>query len=68
MLNFLDTDLYERQRYDEKELKDAIMDNVQNFLMELDTGLMMTLFEHRFFGKDSAKWKEAISRKKWQLS
>ena len=74
LLNFLDTDLYERQGkaitnfqytlpketgdlaqeitkdpynfdfvairqgYDEKELKDALMDNVQNFLMELGTG------------------------------
>lgn len=27
-----------RQGYDEKELKDALMDNVQNFLMELGTG------------------------------
>ena len=74
LLNFLDTDLYERQgkaltnfsrtlpaeqsdlaqaitkdpynfdfltlrdKYDEKELKDALMDKVQNFLMELGTG------------------------------
>ena len=74
LLNFLDTDLYERQgkaltnfartlpaeqsdlaqeitkdpysfdfltlrkEYDEKELKDALMDRVQNFLMELGTG------------------------------
>ena len=74
LLNFLDTDLYERQgkaltnfartlpteqsdlaqaitkdpynfdfltlreKYDEKELKDALMDRVQNFLMELGTG------------------------------
>lgn len=74
LLNFLDTDLYERQgkaitnfaktlpapesdlaqaitrdpynfdfltireRYDEKELKDALMDKVENFLMELGTG------------------------------
>ena len=71
LLNFLDTDLYERQgkaitnfdkrlpdaesdlaqqmtkdpynfdfltlreRYDEKELKDALMDNIQRFLLEL---------------------------------
>lgn len=27
-----------RQGYNEKELKDALMDNVQNFLMELGTG------------------------------
>ena len=74
LLNFLDTDLYERQgkavtnfsvtlpapqsdlaqaitrdpynfdfltireKYDEKELKDALMDKVENFLMELGTG------------------------------
>lgn len=74
LLNFLDTDLYERQgkavtnfsltlpphqsdlaqaitrdpynfdfltlreKYDEKELKDALMDRVENFLMELGTG------------------------------
>ena len=74
LLNFLDTDLYDRQgkaltnfartlpaeqsdlaqaitkdpynfdfltlreKYDEKELKDALMDRVQNFLMELGTG------------------------------
>ena len=74
LLNFLDTELYERQgkaisnftrtlpaeqsdlaqaitkdpynfdfltireKYDEKELKDALMDKVQNFLMEMGTG------------------------------
>ena len=74
LLNFLDTDLFERQgkavtnfaqtlpapqsdlaqaitrdpynfdfltireKYDEKELKDALMDKVENFLMELGTG------------------------------
>ena len=74
LLNFIDTDLYERQgkaisnfkdalespqgdlaqeitrdpynfdflsisvKYNEKELKDALMDNLQNFLLELGTG------------------------------
>ena len=27
-----------RQNYDEKELKDALMDNIQKFLLELGTG------------------------------
>jgi len=83
LLNFLDTDLYERQGnaitnfrytlpkaesdlaqemtkdpynfdfvairqgYDEKELKDALMDNVQNFLMELGTGFAFVGREYR---------------------
>ena len=83
LLNFLDTDLYERQGkaitnfqytlpketgdlaqeitkdpynfdfvairqgYDEKELKDALMDNVQNFLMELGTGFSFVGREYR---------------------
>lgn len=83
LLNFLDTDLYERQGkantnfkytlpketgdlaqemtkdpynfdfiairqgYNEKELKDALMDNVQNFLMELGTGFAFVGWEYR---------------------
>lgn len=83
LLNFLDTDLFERQGqaitnfkytlpkgtgdlaqeitkdpynfdfvairqgYDEKELKDALMDNVQNFLMELGTGFAFVGREYR---------------------
>ena len=83
LLNFLDTDLYERQgkaitnfdkrlpdaesdlaqqmtkdpynfdfltlreRYDEKELKDALMDNVQRFLLELGTGFAFVGREYR---------------------
>ncbi|MCC8150844.1 MAG: PDDEXK nuclease domain-containing protein [Lachnospiraceae bacterium] len=83
LLNFLDTNLYERQGkavtnfqytlpketsalaqeitkdpynfdfvtiregYDEKELKDALMDNVQNFLMELGTGFAFVGREYR---------------------
>ena len=83
LLNFLDTDLYERQgkaitnfdkrlpdaesdlaqqmtkdpynfdfltlreRYDEKELKDALMDNVQLFLLELGTGFAFVGREYR---------------------
>lgn len=83
LLNFLDTDLYERQGkaitnfeytlpketgdlaqeitkdpynfdfvairkgYNEKELKDALMDNVQNFLMELGTGFAFVGREYR---------------------
>jgi predicted nuclease of restriction endonuclease-like (RecB) superfamily len=83
LLNFLDTDLYERQGhavtnfrytlpketsdlaqemtkdpynfdfvairqgYDEKELKDALMNNVQNFLMELGTGFAFVGREYR---------------------
>ena len=83
MLNFLETDLYERQGqaitnfqytlpkgtgdlaqeitkdpynfdfvairqgYNEKELKDALMDNVQNFLMELGTGFAFVGREYR---------------------
>lgn len=83
LLNFLDTDLYERQGnaitnfqytlpkaesdlaqeltkdpynfdfiairqgYNEKELKDALMDNVQNFLLELGTGFAFVGREYR---------------------
>ena len=83
LLNFLDTDLYERQgkaitnfdkrlpdaesdlaqqmtkdpynfdfltlreRYDEKELKDALMDNIQRFLLELGTGFAFVGREYR---------------------
>lgn len=36
-----------RQGYDEKELKDALMDNVQNFLMELGTGFAFVGREYR---------------------
>ncbi len=36
-----------RQGYNEKELKDALMDNVQNFLMELGTGLAFVEREYR---------------------
>ena len=83
LLNFLDTDLYERegkavsnfkvslpaiqsdlaqqitkdpynfdfltirQDYDEKELKDALMDNLQKFLLELGTGFAFVGREYR---------------------
>lgn len=83
LLNFLDTDLYERtgkattnflltlpapqsdlaqaitkdpyhfdflsmtERYNEKELKDALMDNIQNFLLELGNGFS-------FVGREAA--------------
>lgn len=36
-----------RQGYNEKELKDALMDNVQNFLMELGTGFAFVGREYR---------------------
>lgn len=36
-----------RQNYDEKELKDALMDNVQNFLLELGTGFAFVGREYR---------------------
>ena len=83
LLNFIDTDLYERQgkaisnfkdalespqgdlaqeitrdpynfdflsisvKYNEKELKDALMDNLQNFLPELGTGFAFVGREYR---------------------
>ena len=83
LLNFLDTDLYERQgkavtnvaatlpapqgdlaqeitkdpynfdflavreRYDERELKDALMDNITKFLLELGTGFAFVGREYR---------------------
>ena len=83
MLNFLDTDLYEREgkalnnfhvtlpevgsdlanqltkdpysfnflsmddRYTEKELKDALMENIQSFLLELGTGFTFAGREYR---------------------
>lgn len=83
LLNFLDTNLYEREgnaisnftkalpdetsdlaqaitkdpynfdfltlrcNYDEKELKDALMDNIQNFLLELGTGFAFVGREYR---------------------
>ncbi len=36
-----------RQNYDEKELKDALMDNIQKFLLELGTGFAFVGREHR---------------------
>lgn len=36
-----------RQNYDEKELKDALMDNVQSFLLELGTGFAFVGREYR---------------------
>lgn len=36
-----------RQGYNEKELKDALMDNIQNFLMELGTGFSYVGREYR---------------------
>ena len=36
-----------RERYDEKELKDALMDNVQRFLLELGTGFAFVGREYR---------------------
>ena len=72
LLNFLDTDLYERQgkaitnfnltlpkdpykfdfitltqSYNEKELKDALMDNIQKFLLELGNGFAFVGREYR---------------------
>ena len=83
LLNFIDTDLYERQgkaisnfkealespqgdlaqeitrdpynfdflsiseKYNEKELKDALMDNLKNFLLELGTGFAFVGREYR---------------------
>lgn len=83
LLNFIDTDLYEREgkavnnfnsllpkpdsdlakemtrdpynfdflsireRYDEKELKDALMDNIQKFLLELGSGFSFVGREYR---------------------
>lgn len=36
-----------RQNYDEKELKDALMDNIQKFLLELGTGFSFVGREYR---------------------
>lgn len=36
-----------RQNYDEKELKDALMDNIQSFLLELGTGFAFVGREYR---------------------
>lgn len=36
-----------RQEYDEKELKDALMDNLQKFLLELGTGFAFVGREYR---------------------
>lgn len=36
-----------RQNYDEKELKDALMDNIQSFLLELGTGFAFIGREYR---------------------
>ena len=36
-----------RQNYNEKELKDALMDNIQSFLMELGTGFAFVGREYR---------------------
>ena len=63
LMNFLDTDLYERQGkavsnfdltlpapqsdYDEKELKDALMDNIARFLLELGNGFAFVGREYK---------------------
>ena len=36
-----------RERYGEKELKDALMDNIQKFLLELGTGFAFVGREYR---------------------
>lgn len=36
-----------RERYDEKELKDALMDDIQKFLLELGTGFAFVWREYR---------------------
>lgn len=92
LLNFLDTDLYERQgkaitnfrdklplaqgelaqqitkdpycfdfltlreRYDEKELKDALMDNIQKFLLELGNGFAFVGREVRLMVGEKEKF------------
>ena len=74
LLNFLGTDLYERQgkaitkdpynfdfltlreRYDEKELKDALIEKVNNFLMELGTGFAYMGREVRIEVGDTEKF------------
>ena len=38
-----------RQQYDEKELKDALMNNIQKFLLELGTGFSFIGREFRLF-------------------
>lgn len=92
LLNFLDTDLYERQgkavsnfdkrlpdlesdlaqqmtkdpynfdfltlreQYDEKELKDALMSNIQHFLLELGTGFAFLGREYRLVVGDTEQF------------
>ena len=45
-----------RQGYNEKELKDALMDNVQNFLMELGTGFAFVGREYRLQVGDTEQY------------
>lgn len=96
LLNFLDTDLYERQgkaitnfrdklplaqgdlaqqitkdpycfdfltlreRYDEKELKDALMDNIQKFLLELGNGFAFVGREVRLMVGEKEKFLDML--------
>jgi len=96
LLNFLDTDLYERQgkaitnfrdklplaqgdlaqqitkdpycfdfltlreRYDEKELKDALMDNIQKFLLELGNGFAFVGREVRLMVGEKEKFMDML--------
>lgn len=97
LLNFLDTDLFERQgkaitnftnnlpatqsdlanemtrdpynfdfisirqNYDEKELKDALMDNIQKFLLELGTGFSFVGREYRLVVGNSEEFIDMLS-------
>lgn len=50
-----------RQDYDEKELKDALMDNIQSFLLELGTGFAFVGREYRLVIGQTGTYVEAIN-------
>lgn len=96
LMNYLDTDLYERQGkaitnfgkalpapqsdlaqemtrdpyqfdfltirkdYDEKELKDALMENISQFLMELGTGFALLGREYRLKVGETEQWVDLL--------
>lgn len=49
-----------RERYDEKELKDALMDNITKFLLELGTGFALAGREYRLKVGRTEQWVDLL--------
>ena len=45
-----------RERYDERELKDVLMDNITKFLLELGSGFAFVGREHRLLVGETEQW------------